>query len=263
MRSVPRPTLPTGAAGDAPRRAAPAGDADATRRAASADAPRRAASADADAPAATPWTAPPGERRLHAMKNSLAVLNAGLALLEGAVDPAHRERLRVTRAAADDLLRLVQDELAGAAAEPPRELVDLADVAREACQSFGPLASAGGVALACDVEPCNVVGDRRALAEALGNLVLNAIEATPPSGSVRVEARRAAAGAELRVIDTGRGMSAEALARSRGGRFTTRRGGSGLGLAIARRAVEEQGGELRLESAPGAGTRVTMALGRG
>jgi two-component system sporulation sensor kinase B len=198
-----------------------------------------------------------GERRLHAMKNHLTVIEAGLALLERSVAPEQRERVLIMRRAADDLARLVAGDLAPAA----REVIDLAALAREICAALGPRASEGGVALECEAEPCAVLGDRPTLAEALGNLVLNAIEATPPAGCVRVGARPLPGGAELSVVDTGHGMTEETLARLGQRGFTTRRGGSGLGLSIARQGVEELGGALRFESAPGAGTRVTVILG--
>ncbi len=213
-------------------------------------------------PAPGPVARPPSgaEARLHAMKNQLAVIGAGLALLERAIAPEQRERMRAVRAAADELDRLVRADLAPGG-RPAGAPVDLADLAREARAAFAPLAAARGVTLECDAAPCAVVADRGALAEALGNLVLNAIEATPPAGRVRIEAGPAAGGAELAVADTGPGMSREMLARLERGRFSTRPGG-GLGLAIARRRADEQGGSLRLESAPGAGTRATLALGR-
>lgn len=202
-----------------------------------------------------------GERRLHAMKNHLTVIEAGLALLERSIAPEQRERLLVVRQAADDLARLVAGEIAPAARPAAREFIDLVALVREIGVAFGLRASEGGVVLECESEPCVVSGDRQTLAEALSNLVLNAIEATPPAGRVRVAVRPSTGGAEISVVDTGHGMGEEALARLGQRGFTTRRGGSGLGLSIARRGVEELGGTMRFESAPGAGTRVTVVLG--
>jgi two-component system, sporulation sensor kinase B len=203
----------------------------------------------------------PGERQLHAMKNHLAVISAGLALLGRSIAPEQRERLRVVRLAADDLSRLVAGALDPANRPAAREPIDLASFAATICAALEPRASAGGVTLECEAGPGVVSSDPTTLAEALGNLVLNAIEATPPAGRVRVEARLAPGGAELVVVDTGRGMSEDTLARLGQRGFTTRRGGSGLGLSIARRGVEGLGGTLRFESAVGAGTRVTMTVG--
>lgn len=202
-----------------------------------------------------------GERRLHAMKNHLTVIDAGLALLERSIAPEQRERLLVMRRAADDLARLVANEIAPVARPAAREFVDLVALVREVGSALGLRASEGGVVLECEIEPCVVLGDRQTLAEALSNLVLNAIEATPPAGRVRVEVRPSTGGAEICVVDTGHGMGEETLARLGQRGFTTRRGGSGLGLSIARRGVEELGGTMRFESVSGVGTRVTVVLG--
>jgi two-component system, OmpR family, sensor histidine kinase BaeS len=110
-----------------------------------------------------------------------------------------------------------------------------------------------------------ISADPDRLAQAVGNLVSNAIKYTPPQGSVTVSAGSQAGEAWLRVSDTGPGIAADEQARIfapfyRGpssGRFPQ---GMGLGLSIARDLVTAHGGRLTVESAPGAGSHFTIWL---
>jgi PAS domain S-box-containing protein len=109
--------------------------------------------------------------------------------------------------------------------------------------------------------------DPRRLAQALGNLLANALKFTPEGGSVHFIARRASdGGAVLQVRDTGIGMEAETIAAALepfsqlDGSLARRFEGAGLGLSISKALAELHGGNLTLESAVGVGTTVTIAL---
>jgi signal transduction histidine kinase/DNA-binding response OmpR family regulator len=104
--------------------------------------------------------------------------------------------------------------------------------------------------------------DARELRKAFLNLILNALEALEGGGTLTIRTAYAPASGAVTVSveDTGAGMSAETLARAFDMFFTTKAQGTGLGMAIARSVVERHGGELRLESAPGAGTTATVRL---
>ena len=110
-----------------------------------------------------------------------------------------------------------------------------------------------------------ISADPDRLAQAVGNLVSNAIKYTPPQGSVTVSAGSQAGEVWLRVSDTGPGIAAEEQARIfapfyRGpvsGRFPQ---GMGLGLSIARDLITAHGGRLTVESAPGSGSQFTIWL---
>jgi len=117
--------------------------------------------------------------------------------------------------------------------------------------------------------PLEVSLDPAELARAVDNLIVNAIDALRPGGGrirliVRPECEGVRAGAARGVVlvveDDGPGMSDEVLARAFEPGFTTRRTGSGLGLATVRSLVEDAGGRIALESAPGAGTRCVLEL---
>jgi signal transduction histidine kinase len=104
--------------------------------------------------------------------------------------------------------------------------------------------------------------DRRAdrALRALTNLLDNAIRASGAGDTVEIGARACESGVEIEVIDHGAGIAAEDLARVFDAFVTLRPGGSGLGLSISRQIVEQLGGTLVLESAPGHGTVARLRL---
>ncbi len=109
-----------------------------------------------------------------------------------------------------------------------------------------------------------VRADELSLRRILGNLVANALDALEGAPRERegVTLSTAPRGETVlcAVEDRGRGMSHDELARAFDAPFTTKPGGSGTGLGVVRRLVEELGGSIRVETAPGRGTRVELAL---
>src|SRR5205814_652876 len=97
--------------------------------------------------------------------------------------------------------------------------------------------------------------------EVLTNLVANALRHSPRGGRVLMTVGALSNGVEVKVIDTGAGISAEELPRIFD-RFYKgdRSSGSGLGLTIARSLVEAHGGTIRAESRPGVETTMTVFL---
>jgi signal transduction histidine kinase len=126
----------------------------------------------------------------------------------------------------------------------------------------GPECSRKGVSVSLAVEggPETVVVDAFQLKHAVLNLVLNALQATPKGGAIAIETGGHDRALEIRVRDSGEGMSEGVLPRAFDAFFTTREGGTGLGLPIARRIVEAHGGRLVLQSREGEGTLATLSL---
>jgi signal transduction histidine kinase len=101
------------------------------------------------------------------------------------------------------------------------------------------------------------------LVEAVGNLVANAVEATPCGGCVSLTARLTTEEDHVWTVqDTGCGMCAEQLCRLGRPFQSEREGGSGVGLAFARRVIADHGGLMRIESRVGSGTVISLWLPR-
>lgn len=122
------------------------------------------------------------------------------------------------------------------------------------------------VRLSNDVaQDVHVAAQEGLLTQVLVNLVVNAVQAVPPhrsDGRVSVRAEQADGRVRLLVEDNGCGMDPEVLRRAFEPFFTTKPFGSGtgLGLAVSRGLVMSLGGDLRLESTPGEGTRAVVEL---
>jgi len=123
----------------------------------------------------------------------------------------------------------------------------------------------GGVPLQLELElgPVPVVMGRPAeLNEVITNLVLNAIDAMPRGGTLRIRSRLADhRHAAITVADTGMGMTDEVRKRVFDPYFTTKgEEGTGLGLSVSHSIVERHGGDLRVDSKPGEGSTFTITL---
>jgi signal transduction histidine kinase len=113
----------------------------------------------------------------------------------------------------------------------------------------------------------SVLGDSLLLRRILENLVGNALDsiAGRPGATVTVSTEPAANGSNptsvrIVVADTGPGMTQTELDRAFDDFYTTKAGGTGLGLSIVRRLILDLNGSLRVETAPGVGTRVVVEL---
>ncbi len=106
-----------------------------------------------------------------------------------------------------------------------------------------------------------IKADSDKIRQAFLNIAINALQATPPGGSVIIStASYQTALCEIRFRDTGPGIDAEALGRIFEPFFTTKPDGTGLGLAITRKIIESHGGTMAVESDVGRGTTVTVRL---
>jgi len=102
--------------------------------------------------------------------------------------------------------------------------------------------------------------DRTLLRQSILNLVKNGLEALGRGGKLTVSTRRVEDHVEIAIQDTGPGIESDVGKRLFEQFFTTKPQGTGLGLYISRQIIEEHGGTLRWESAPGAGTTFTATL---
>ncbi|MEU1881424.1 HAMP domain-containing sensor histidine kinase [Streptosporangium sp. NPDC020072] len=144
-----------------------------------------------------------------------------------------------------------------------RERVDLvALLAQVAAAHRGPARVAGVTLSARAHGEVTLIADPVRLRQAVGNLVSNALQHTPPGGRVAVEARRERGQVVVEVSDTGTGIGPADLDKvfQRFWRADGSRTGSGLGLAIVRQLAEAHGGTVEVASAPGELTVFVMRL---
>jgi signal transduction histidine kinase len=149
------------------------------------------------------------------------------------------------------------------------ERVAAVALARQTASLFGRDAERRNIRMEFDQprDEIFVRASEDSLGEVLSNLIVNAMEAQPNGGRVRVGLSADAEWAEIRVDDDGPGISEELRARIFQPYFTTKPTGTGLGLSIVVRRVAEMGGTLACESPlrNGAGTRfrLTVPLAKG
>jgi nitrogen fixation/metabolism regulation signal transduction histidine kinase len=149
-------------------------------------------------------------------------------------------------------------------ARPPAAVLEPQDPAELAAEVVRPYQTAlpPGVALTLRAAPGlpQVLADRRLVHRALLNLVENALQAVADAGTVEVTVREEGGQVEFAVTDSGPGISPEMRARVFEPFFSTKTSGSGLGLALVKKIVEDHGGGIALEDAPGHGTRARLWL---
>ena len=179
----------------------------------------------------------------------------------------HSESARMLRIIEDlmDLSRIEADRFVA-----PRDLIDLASIARIAAEQVGALSARKGctVTVEADGDPIMVAGDHGQLLQVADNLIVNAIRygCGPDCAMIRIEVARVGGRGILRVIDQGDGIAATHLPRltERFYRVDPARsrdsGGTGLGLAIVKHIVERHRGTLDIRSRPGAGTTVEVRM---
>lgn len=216
---------------------------------------------------------------IHDIRNVLCVIEASLRIVESGA--GHRERQRAGMKGARDAiargLALTQELLAFARNEPPHPRAgDVNEFIRGAAHLFR-CATAIDVEIGLSLSPClpRCVFDAVQLKSALLNIVLNAREAMPRGGAIRIETLARPAEFALakagyvcvRIADNGPGMCADVRSRIFDPFFTTKgAAGVGLGLAHARACLRLGGGDLLVASAPGEGAAFdllwTMASSR-
>jgi signal transduction histidine kinase len=180
----------------------------------------------------------------------------------------------VLKDAAGQLLDFVNDILEISKADAGRielnvEEVRVGSVLRGLRPAIDQLAASGDLSAAVKVPrglPA-VRADVARLRQVVLDLVDNAVKYTPAGGAVRVTAAAVGSSVEILVTDTGVGIPSdeagrlfEPFYRVKGTRTQKGQPSSGLGLALVQRLVEAQGGTVRFDSTPGAGTTFVVAL---
>jgi two-component system, cell cycle sensor histidine kinase and response regulator CckA len=215
----------------------------------------------------------------HDFNNILTVILGHVSLAQGRPDfHAARHDLEQIRGAAERAASLTHQLLAFSRRQPLQaQPLDLGRTVTETAAMLRPLLG-GEIALVVEnAEPQGtVLADPGQLSQVVLNLAVNARDAMPRGGTLRIATRdvelAAVAGRQedvgvpagsyvsLAVSDTGVGMDAETRAHIFEPFFTTKEQGTGLGLATVYGIVHQSGGHIAVESQLGAGTRFTVYL---
>jgi signal transduction histidine kinase len=146
---------------------------------------------------------------------------------------------------------------------PELEHIDARDVI-ERVRSLYAAGAQNGMRFEVDVaqEPMTLDADPELLHRALSNLVLNAQDAMPAGGVLTLSAKPAGDQVEIRVSDTGPGLTPEECERLFTPYYTTRQHGTGLGLAIVQSVIADHKGKIAVESRAGEGATFIITLPR-
>jgi signal transduction histidine kinase len=202
----------------------------------------------------------------HELKNPLTPIRFAVARLQREAPPELAETVEVLAIESERLERMARSFAQfGKLPEGPPADVDVGELARYTARATIPPELESTVDVSDDVPM--IRGHHDALARAVSNVMLNAVDACKTSSngggiSVRVRKvqREGRDAVELAVRDTGCGISPEKLQRIWDPYVTSKPGGTGLGLAIARQTVLAHDGAVDAASTPGAGTEIRFIL---
>ncbi|RKS05915.1 two-component system sensor histidine kinase BaeS [Nocardiopsis sp. Huas11] len=207
----------------------------------------------------------------HELRTPLSNLRGWLEAAQDGVADLQPERMEMLvgetlllQAIIDDLQDLALADAGKLRLSP--EPVEAGSLVEQVVASHRLRADEAGLRLIVEADGVVLRADRTRLAQAVGNLVGNALRHTSAPGTVTVRARREGPDAVIEVADTGAGIAPEDLPQVfdrfwRAEKSRSRQtGGSGLGLAIVRNLAELHGGSITVESTLGVGSTFTLRL---
>jgi two-component system, NtrC family, sensor histidine kinase HydH len=190
----------------------------------------------------------------HEVRNPLAGIRSTVQLWQRLPDQAQTPASRDAVLQAVDRLNALVGRLlyfARTGWDEPRP-VDLSAVVRETVELVRAKAELQGVRVETDLTETlpRLAGSPQAMQQVVLNLAINALQAMPEGGRLSLQTRAldGPRRAELRVADTGSGVSAEVRPHLFEPFYTTRPEGTGLGLALCREIVRQHGGDIELEA---------------
>jgi signal transduction histidine kinase len=200
----------------------------------------------------------------HEVRNNLVPVTLYLSLLrrrvshdQGSVDIVDKIAAGFTAmdVMVHDLLHFTSDR------DPRRQAFPLKKLVDDVRTSLAPQFAAQGIEAAVEVpEGLCVAADREMLRRAVLNLVLNALDAMPDGGAIRIGAAAMRDAVELEIADSGPGLSDDVMPRVFEPFFTTKQAGTGLGLAIVARIAEAHGGSVTAANRAEGGAAFTMRI---
>ena len=199
----------------------------------------------------------------HEIKNPLTPMRFAIERLRRGAGPELADAIDVLATETARLERTARSFAQfGRLPEGPPSDIDVGELVRYAATATVPPSMA--LVLDVDQELPMIVGHHDALAGAVSNVLLNAVDACGGRGTITVHAARTTLGQApavcIRIADDGPGIAPAQLKRIWEPYVTNKAGGTGLGLAIARQAVWAHGGTVAAASELGRGTQIEFTL---
>lgn len=206
----------------------------------------------------------------HEIRNPLASISGSIQMLKGDLlrDNTNTRLMQIILRGKDQLEGFLKDFLLIARpAHGIREELDIGKMIRDIIESLRCVDDWHeklDVVMVVTGAPLQIRANKTEIRQVVWNLMLNAVQAMPEGGVLKVEAHPARAegcdGAEIRISDTGCGIDEEDCAKIFNPFFTTRDRGTGLGLAVVNRILASYGGKIQMQSKPREGTVFTIWL---
>lgn len=213
---------------------------------------------------------------VHDLGNPLTIVWGYVQLLAKKLEQSEKENGAKGQTSAKELqiieqnVRLCRELLTmwqsyGSVEAAPPKPISVSGIVREVVKGVTAMAAQNGVALKsnlCDA-PCTLLGDATQMTRAIQNVIINAVQAASENkGSVTVSCLGKDFYVDVRVEDTGPGITPAQMAKIFDPYFTTKQGksGTGLGLYITRKVIEDHNGSIKVDSTPQVGTTFTIRL---
>ena len=206
----------------------------------------------------------------HELRTPLASISGSTKLLMEGLElkGSDKKLMEIILMGKDQLENLIRDFLLLARPDTRnRDTIDVRGIVDEILESarFSPGWNKDIAVIQDLCGQSEVYGNSTEIRQALWNLVLNAFQAMPNGGTLKIETRRNVGGnnhgiLEISVSDSGCGIEKKHMSYVREPFYTTKEKGTGLGLAVVTRIVASHRGRFRIESKPGKGTRCTILL---
>jgi two-component system sensor histidine kinase HydH len=203
----------------------------------------------------------------HEIRNPLGIIRTSseVVRMKSSLAPSEDRLIGFVLEEVERIDRLVQDILDYVRPrEPRRESVDLRDVVARVVDMARPALATKSIAdvVTTSNGPLPIEGDPDRLHQALLNLVLNAMDAMPDGGELKIAAAADGDRITIAVQDSGIGMTEDVRRRIFDPFFTTKARGTGLGLAKVQSIIEEHGGAIACDSVLSRGATFTICLRR-
>jgi signal transduction histidine kinase len=213
---------------------------------------------------------------VHDLGNPLTIVWGYVQLLAKKLEQSEKENGAKTPNSAKELqiieqnVRLCRELLTmwqsyGSVEAAPHKPISVSAIVREVVKGVSGMAGQNAVELKsnlCD-DACTLLGDSTQMTRAIQNVIINAVQAAAENkGTVTVSCIRKDFYVDVRIEDTGPGISPAQMAKIFDPYFTTKQGksGTGLGLYITKKVVEDHNGSIKVDSNPKVGTSFTIRL---